>query len=52
MHSLWIETYNPKQKFPVLSKSIVCDICIVGAGIFGMTCAYYLSKLGFNVVKW
>ena len=50
MNSLWIETFDKNREFPKLSKSISCDVCIIGAGIFGISCAYYLTKLGFNVV--
>ncbi len=50
MHSLWIETYDKKYEFPKLNSSLSCDICIIGAGIFGMSCAYYLTKLGFKVI--
>ena len=37
------------SKFESLSKNINTDVCIIGAGIFGMTCGYYLSKAGLNV---
>ena len=50
MHSLWLETFDKKQNFPKLNSNISCDVCIIGAGIFGITCAYYLTKLGFKVV--
>ena len=50
MNSLWLEHKNEKQNFSTLDKNISCDVCIIGAGIFGITCAYYLSKKGFNVV--
>ena len=35
--------------FEKLNQNISCDVCIIGAGIFGLTCAYYLTKQGFNV---
>ncbi len=50
MHFLWIETFDKKHDFEKLNSDISCDICIIGAGIFGITCAYYLTKLGFKVV--
>ena len=50
MDSLWIDSIDKTYKFDELNKNIETDICIVGAGIFGMTCAYYLSNLGFKVV--
>lgn len=50
MNSLWLDSDKKINKFPSLSKDIDTDVCIIGAGIFGLTCAYYLSKLGFQVV--
>lgn len=49
MNSLWLD-FNKKteESFP-LSYNIETDVCIIGAGIFGLTCAYYLSHLGFDV---
>ena len=50
MNSLWFETFNKTRQFPKISNNLSCDICIVGGGIFGITCAYYLTKQGFNVI--
>lgn len=50
MNSLWIDSINNSNNFDSLSNDLETDMCIVGSGIFGLTCAYYLSKLGFNVV--
>ena len=50
MNSLWIDSIGNKKVFSKLNADINCDVCIVGCGIFGLTCAYYLSKLGYNVV--
>lgn len=49
MNSLWLDSVKNTNKFDILSKDIETDICIIGAGIFGITCAYYLSNLGYNV---
>lgn len=49
MNSLWLcDDFNIK-KFESLNNDISCDVCIIGAGIFGLTCGYYLSKLGLKV---
>ena len=48
MNSLWINE-NQNDKFKSLSNNIETDVCIIGAGIFGMTCGYYLSKAGLKV---
>lgn len=50
MNSLWLDSNKKINQFPSLNNDIETDVCIIGAGIFGLTCAYYLSKLGFQVV--
>ena len=49
MESLWLDSIEKTKIFPSLSSDIETDVCIIGAGIFGLTCAYYLSKLGLKV---
>ena len=49
MNSIWLETFKYNKTFEKLNQNISCDVCIIGAGIFGLTCAYYLTKHGFNV---
>ena len=46
MNSLWIDSVKNKKFFSNLNANIECDICIIGAGIFGLTCVYYLCNLG------
>ena len=48
MSSLWLDSNF--MNFQNLDKNLDADVCIIGAGIFGITCAYYLSKAGLNVV--
>ena len=51
MNSYWIDSYpDILENHQKLDKNIETDICIVGAGITGITCAYYLSKQGYKVV--
>ena len=50
MNSLWINSVDEFSKFKTLDHNLEADICIIGAGIFGMTCGYYLSHLGFKVI--
>ena len=50
MISYWIDSTKDEGKFEALNKDITCDVCIIGAGLFGLTTAYYLSKRGLNVV--
>lgn len=50
MNSFWLNSNENKNKYKELDKDISADVCIVGAGIFGLTCGYYLTKQGYNVV--
>jgi glycine/D-amino acid oxidase-like deaminating enzyme/nitrite reductase/ring-hydroxylating ferredoxin subunit len=46
--SLWMEISLPS--FHSLDTNMNADVCIVGAGIVGLTCAYTLSKEGKSVI--
>ncbi len=50
MNSLWLSDEKIFENKPEANKNLKTDICIVGAGIFGITCAYYLTKLGYKVI--
>ncbi len=52
MNSLWLSNDNfiKNDSFNSLGENLETEVCIIGAGIFGTTCAYYLSKLGYKVV--
>ena len=47
--SIWMETAT-LPVFPTLNKSEHADVCIVGAGIVGLTTAYLLGRAGKSVV--
>ena len=49
MNSLWLSENSDNKNYENLNKDISTDVCIIGAGIFGLTCGYYLSKSGFKV---
>ena len=49
MNSLWLEK-NQIKSFPKLEKDEHTEVCIIGAGIFGISMAYYLSQNGFDVI--
>lgn len=50
MSSLWIETTQDKLSLKSLEKDEETEICIVGAGLFGLTTAYYLTQLERKVI--
>jgi glycine/D-amino acid oxidase-like deaminating enzyme/nitrite reductase/ring-hydroxylating ferredoxin subunit len=47
--SLWAATTQPRD-FPPLRRDEDADVCIVGAGIAGMSTAYALTRAGRSVV--
>ena len=47
--SLWLDTADVPD-FPKLTRNARADVCIVGAGIAGMSTAYMLMKEGKKVV--
>lgn len=49
MNSLWLEE-KKMESFSELKKDLETEICIIGAGIFGVSTAYYLTKKGYNVI--
>lgn len=48
-NSVWAAT-SQMPGFPSLQKDVSCDVCVVGAGIAGLTTAYLLAKAGKKVV--
>ena len=49
MSSLWLDSSSTNIKSCSIDKNTICDVCIIGAGITGLSCGYYLSKKGLNV---
>src|SRR5688500_2801282 len=47
--SLWKDTVEPLS-FPALSADASADVCVVGAGIAGLTTAYLLAREGRSVI--
>ncbi|HLP08699.1 MAG TPA: FAD-dependent oxidoreductase [Opitutaceae bacterium] len=47
--SLWMATATVPQ-FPRLAENAQADVCVVGAGIAGLTTAYFLTRAGRTVV--
>jgi glycine/D-amino acid oxidase-like deaminating enzyme/nitrite reductase/ring-hydroxylating ferredoxin subunit len=46
--SLWVDT-TPKTNLPILTTGIKVDVAIIGAGIAGLTSAYFLNKAGLKI---
>src|SRR5690242_13214294 len=40
----------PVPDFPPLTRDLQADVCVVGAGIAGLSTAYLLGKKGYRVV--
>ncbi|HEX3281703.1 MAG TPA: FAD-dependent oxidoreductase, partial [Pyrinomonadaceae bacterium] len=47
--SIWMDT-GPLPQESSLTEKTSCDVCVVGAGIAGMTTAYLLAREGKSVV--
>ena len=47
--SFWAATAEVPS-FPFLSEDMETDVCVIGAGIAGITTAYWLTKAGFKVL--
>lgn len=50
MSSLWIESTKELGKINPVNKDYSADVCIIGAGMCGLSTAYYLAKNGFKVI--
>lgn len=47
--SFWLETVKTNQ-YKGVEENIECDVCVIGGGITGLSCAYYLTKNNLNTV--
>ena len=47
---IWDKYKNKIHQFESLKESLISDVCIVGAGIAGLTTAYLLQKSGKSVI--
>ena len=50
MNSFWIESIEKIKSNGDLEQDTSADVCIIGAGICGLTTAYYLTKKGYKVL--
>lgn len=46
----WFIKNGLVNSYPLLNNNINCDIAVIGGGITGAICAYYLQKAGAKVV--
>lgn len=49
MNSIWLSENKQNNQYNQLAEDKTTDVCIIGAGIFGITCGYYLAKAGLKV---
>ena len=47
--SIWYGTFDVPT-FPALGRDAKADVCVVGAGIAGLSTAYLLTKAGKKVI--
>lgn len=47
--SVWLETAHPERQ-PELTQNANADVCVIGAGIAGVTTAYLLARDGRSVI--
>ena len=48
MNSFWTQNFKSKS-YESLDKNLNVDVCIIGGGITGISCGYYLAKNNLNV---
>ena len=48
MNSFWIENFK-SQTYSSLDKDLNVDVCILGGGLTGLSCGYYLTKNNLKV---
>ena len=51
MNSLWIDETEKINSNGELSEDTSADVCIIGAGISGITLSYYLTKKGYKTIS-
>lgn len=47
MDSFWIENFET-ETYPKLEENLNVDVCIIGGGLTGISCGYYLSNSGLK----
>ena len=50
MNSYWLSSIKKIESEKHIDNNYVADVCIIGAGITGLSTAYYLAKNGLKVM--
>ena len=50
MNSYWLSSTKKMEIEKKIDNNYVADVCIIGAGIVGLSIAYYLAKSGLEVI--
>ena len=50
MNSYWIDSSIDNKLGKKIDGNYIADVCIIGAGLTGLSTAYYLSKKGLKVI--
>ena len=50
LNSYWIDSTEKSEIFNEIDANYQADVCVIGAGICGLSTAYYLSKSGLKVI--
>ena len=48
MNSFWIQNFKTKA-YPRLEEDLNADVCIIGGGLTGLSCGYYLTQHNLKV---
>jgi len=48
--SYYAASANPSAEHPLLTESLDCDVCVIGAGLTGCSAALELAERGYDVV--
>lgn len=50
MNSYWIESTRDFNKENKIDNNYIAEVCIIGAGLTGLTTGYYLTKKGLKTI--
>lgn len=50
VNSYYAATVNYLPKHPRIAGTVNCDVCVIGGGFTGLSCALHLAESGFDVV--